>query len=363
MRVRRRADHGDGSGGNLKVEIRGHRLRLELLTDNLSPFSPAWWLPGPHAQTLWAALRRPADTAGFSPEQLELPDGDFVDLCWSHGASGPIVLLLHGLEGSIASPYAGGLLAAVHARRWRGVLMHFRGCSGRRNRLDRSYHSGDTGDIEFLVRTLRARFPGVPLAAVGFSLGGNALLKYLGETGDDAGLQAAAAVSVPYVLATGAARLNSGFSRLYQWHLLRHLQRKVADKFRAREMKALGLSAGQIHQLDDFWKFDNAVTARLHGFTDVHDYYSRSSSRQYLNAIRVPTLLIHARDDPFMTVAAIPTAAELADCVTLELSEGGGHVGFVAGHFPWRPRYWLEQRIPEFLRTRIELASGSEPQP
>lgn len=290
-----------------------------------------------------------------------MPDGDFVDLSWSPGKTGPLVLVLHGLEGSITSPYARGLLAAIHARGWRGVLMHFRGCSGRRNRLDRSYHSGDTGDIAFLVRTLRVRFPGVPLAAAGFSLGGNALLKYLGESGRDAGLDAAAAISVPYVLAAGAARLNSGFSRLYQWHLLRHLRRKVADKFRGREMQALDLSAGQLQQLDNFWKFDHAVTARLHGFRDVHDYYTRSSSRQYLHGIRVPTLLIHARDDPFMTPAAIPAAAELAACVTLELSEQGGHVGFVSGKLPWRPRYWLEERIPAFLGTHIELAPGNEP--
>ena len=284
-----------------------------------------------------------------------------MDLCWSPGGLGPIVLVLHGLEGSVASPYARGLLAAVHARGWRGVLMHFRGCSGRPNRLDRGYHSGDTGDIGFIVHTLRARFPGVPLAAAGFSLGGNALLKYLGETGHDAGLQAAAAVSVPYVLATGAARLNSGFSRLYQWHLLRQLRSKVTDKFRGREQECLGLSAGQIQRLDDFWKFDDAITARLHGFRDVHDYYARSSSRQYLNGIRVPTLLIHARDDPFMTPAAIPMPAELADCVTLELSEHGGHVGFVSGKLPWRPRYWLDDRIPDYLQTHIELPPGNAP--
>ena len=306
-------------------------------------------------------MMRPSGPADFVQEQLQLPDGDFVDLCWTAGATAPLVLVLHGLEGSIASPYVRGMLAAVHARGWRGVLMHFRGCSGRRNRLDRSYHSGDTGDIKFLVHTLRARFPGLPLAAVGFSLGGNALLKYLGEHGADAGLQAAAAVSVPYDLAAGAARLDSGFSRLYQWHLLRSLRRKVADKFRGRELHILGLPARQLQQLDNFWKFDHAVTARLHGFKDVHDCYARSSSRQYLARIRVPTLLVHARDDPFMTPAAVPTPAELADCVTLELSEHGGHVGFVAGNLPWQPRFWLEQRIPAFLRTHIELARGSEP--
>lgn len=296
----------------------------------------------------------PICTLAFRPETLELPDGDFVDLCWSPGTKGPIVLVLHGLEGSIASPYAHGLLAALHTRGWRGVLMHFRGCSGRHNRLDRGYHSGDTGDIRFMVRTLRARFPGTPLAAVGFSLGGNALLKYAGESGAETGLSAVAAVSVPYLLAKGAARLDAGFSRLYQWHLLHRLRRKIADKFRDREQEVLGLTAAQLQRLDNFWKFDDAVTARLHGFNDVHDYYARSSSRQYLSGIRVPTLLIHASDDPFMTPAALPDAAELAPCVTIELSERGGHVGFVSGHLPWRSRYWLEERIPGYLGNHIQ---------
>lgn len=318
------------------------------------PFQPAWWLPTGHAQTLWAALARRQEPPPCEGETLELPDGDFVDLCRTPGRTGPLVIVLHGLEGSAASPYARGLLSAIAARGWRGVLMHFRGCSGRPNRLDRSYHSGDTGDIAYLVTELRHRHPGVPIAAVGYSLGGNALLKYLGETGADAGLHCAVAVSVPYLLADGARRLDRGFSRLYQRHLLHSLQRKVADKFRGRERAVLGLEAADIRALDSFWKFDDAVTARLHGFRDVHDYYGRSSSRQYLRHVAIPTLLLHALDDPFMTPAAVPGPAELGAAVQLEVHGRGGHVGFVGGPGPWAPRYWLEERIPDFLHTHIE---------
>jgi hypothetical protein len=319
------------------------------------PYRPAWWLPGGHAQTLFAALARSRCLPACCEwEELALPDGDFVDLCWLPGGDGPVVVVLHGLEGSAASPYARGMLTALSARRWRPVLMHFRGCSGRMNRLDRSYHSGDTGDIAFLVDELRRRYPGAPLAAVGYSLGGNALLKYLGETGPHAGLAAAVAVSVPYLLAEGARRLDTGLSRLYQRYLLRSLRRKVAAKFRGRERAVLGIGPADLERLTDFRTFDDAVTARLHGFRDVRDYYTRSSSRQYLGRIRVPTLLLHARDDPFMTPAVLPEAAELAPAVTLEVHERGGHVGFVTGALPWAPRYWLEARIPAFLAARIE---------
>lgn len=279
-------------------------------------------------------------------ERLELPDGDFVDLDWTPGGSGPIVALFHGLEGSARSPYARGMLAALHRRGWRGVIMHFRGCSGEPNRLARSYHSGDTGDIAFFIDTLRRREPHAPLAAVGYSLGGNALLKWLGEAGMAAGLRAAAAVSVPFLLNRAADRLDRGFSKLYQWKLLRDLRRSVRRKFHGQQAP-IDISA--LKTLRRFWEFDDQITARLHGFSGVDHYYASSSCRRYLTEIRVPTLLIHARNDPFMSPDAIPSAKELAPSLTLEVSADGGHVGFVAGRWPWRGEYWLEQRIPEYL--------------
>lgn len=287
------------------------------------------------------------------PETLELHDGDFVDLCWTNPGRGPIVAVFHGLEGGIGSHYARGILAAIQNAGWQGVFMHFRGCSRRLNRLPRSYHSGDTGDIAFLLNALRGRFPDARLAAVGFSLGGNALLKYLGEAPGRKILSAAAAVSVPFDLAAGADRLSRGFSRLYQRHLLRRLQNKIIDKFKSTAVPALPGVRNGIRSLNTFRRFDDAVTAPLHGFAGVNDYYLRSSCRGYLRGIEVPTLIIHARDDPFLTAAAIPDAPELANCVTVELCGSGGHVGFVGGRTPWAPRYWLEQRIPEFLREHL----------
>jgi hypothetical protein len=313
-------------------------------------FKPAWWCRSPHGQTLWARLvRRPPHVALWR-ERLELPDGDFIDLDWTEKGSGPIVIVLHGLEGSSDSPYARGLLQAIERRSWRGVVMHFRGCSGEPNRLPRSYHSGDTGDLAFLVTTLRRRDPRTPLAAVGFSLGGNVLLKWLGKAGSVAPLNAAVAVSVPFVLHGAAARLQLGFSRLYQWQLLRSLRRTVDAKQRHME---LPLKSRDLSALKNFRDFDEHVTAPLHGFDSADHYYTVSSSRQYLGGITVPTLLLHARDDPFMTESAIPRPDELSESVTLELSPHGGHVGFVAGVWPWRPRYWLDERIPDYLARSL----------
>ena len=315
-----------------------------------SQFRPAWWLPGGHLQTLWPFFFRRPPRLALSAERLELPDGDFVDLRLTPPASGPVVAVFHGLEGCVDSHYARPLLAAIHRAGWRGAFMHFRGCGGEHNRLARSYHSGDTGDIAFLLERLGQRFPGVPLAAVGYSLGGNALLKYLGEAERRGRLRAAAAVSVPYLLAVGAERLNRGFSKVYRRHLLRLLRDKVSRKFAAMDCP---IDINNISQLNDFFKFDERVTAPLHGFDSARDYYAQSSSRQYLKSIDVPALLIHARDDPFMTEAVLPAATELSPSVQLELTQTGGHIGFVGGALPGRAAYWLEGRIMAFLSQHL----------
>jgi uncharacterized protein len=318
-----------------------------------STFRPAWWLPGPHLQTLWPHLVRRRPRLALRRERLELPDGDFVDLDWTAGATGPLALVLHGLEGCSASHYAAGILEALHTRGVRGVLMHFRGCSGEPNRMPRSYHSGETTDLQHVLDVLRRREPATPFAAIGYSLGGNVLLKWLGERGEHARLSAAIAVSVPFDLHQAAWRLERGTSRLYQWALLQQLRRSAARKFRSRPAP-FDLEA--LHRARSFRAFDDLVTAPLHGFSSADEYYSRSSSRQYLRSIRVPTLILHAADDPFMTERAIPRPADLSPQVTLELSPKGGHVGFVAGRSPLRPVYWLEQRIPDYLKARGFLA-------
>jgi uncharacterized protein len=318
---------------------------------SLSQFQAARWLADPHLQTLWPQLVRRQQAVVLRPERLELPDGDFVDLCWTRNKSGPVVAVFHGLEGSINSPYAKGIMASIQARGWRGVFMHFRGCSGESNRLDRNYHSGDTGDIAYLLETLHKRKPDTPLAAVGFSLGGNALLKYLGEYPGLNYLSAAVAVSVPFLLDVGADRLNQGVSKIYQRHLISRLQKKMKAKYRDRQAP---ISIDHVEKLTTFHLFDDQITAPLHGFDGVDDYYNRSSSRQFLKHIDTQTLIIHSIDDPFMTPAAIPREDELAQQVCLELSDRGGHVGFIGGKYPWQASYWLEQRIPEFLTTYLD---------
>lgn len=310
-------------------------------------FQPAWWLPGPHAQTLWPVLGRRRPPLTLRRERLELADGDFLDLDWTPGTHGPVTLVLHGLEGSSASHYARGVLAALTQRGWRGVVMHFRGCSGQHNRLARRYCAADTADMAYVVDCLHQREPDTPLAAVGYSLGGNALLKWLGEAGTALPLCAAVAVSVPFLLDATAQRLGRGFSRLYQAYLLRALKRSYRDKFRQRTDGPLPLD--QLAALRDFYAFDDRITAPLHGFADARDYYARASCRPFLRHIRVPTLILHALDDPFMFPAVVPDTGELSASVRLELSRQGGHVGFVGGRWPWAAEYWLEQRIPAFL--------------
>jgi len=335
-----------GSGKRAPVESLSSETLYFTDVPTESEFRPAWWLPGAHLQTLWPYLFR-YDTSWLRRERLELPDGDFVDLCLTepaeeHNGAAPVIAVFHGLEGDIDSPYAARLMAAIRRRGWHGVFMHFRGCSGELNRKTRSYHSGHTDDIAFLLQLLRERHPGSSLFAVGYSLGGNALLKYLGERGGETPLDAAAAVSVPFQLADGAVRMSRGLSRIYQRHLMRYLHAKIMRKVAAG---MLDYRSEEIRRLKTFYQFDDRVTAPLHGFAGADDYYHRCSSRRYLKAIRKPTLIVHARNDPFMTPAAVPADEELSGSVHLELSTGGGHVGFISGGLPWRPEYWLERRL------------------
>jgi len=316
-------------------------------------FTPAWWLPGPHLQTLWPALFRPTRPVSLTRERLELPDGDFIDIDWT-GDAGPIVVILHGLQGSSRSPHVQSLLRSVTRCGWRGAVMHFRGCGGEANRLPRTYHSGETGDVGYFLRRLRERYPHAPVAAVGYSLGGNVLLKWLAERGAGAELSAAVAVSVPFLLARAADRLDRGLSRMYRRHFIADLHRTVVEKFRHRP-GPLDLDA--VRRARTFRGFDDRVTAPLHGFRDAAHYYDVASCRQYLRGVARPTLVIQALDDPFMTRDVVPRHEELSPSIRLELSAAGGHVGFVEGSAPWSARCWLEERIPRFLAERFGAAA------
>ena len=296
-------------------------------------------------------FRRPK-TVDITPERFTLSDGDFVDLQWAGPTAGPLCFLFHGLEGSGNSPYIAGLRSTLVSAGFQTVLMQFRGCSGVPNLLPRAYHSGDTADIREVIANIHRRHPGRWLGAVGFSLGGNALLKYLGEEGSNSLLAHAVAISVPFNLSRCADRLGAGVSKVYSWHLLRSLHAKVA--LRAEDLESVGVDISAALHSRSFRAFDEAVVAPTFGFVDAEDYYSKSSCGPFLAHIQTPTLILHAVDDPFMTTDSIPTEADLSDHVTLELSQSGGHVGFVSGPCPGAARYWLDERI------RAELTSATE---
>ncbi|MFN7086080.1 MAG: hydrolase [Burkholderiales bacterium] len=310
-----------------------------------------WWLPGGHLQTIYAAFAAPRPRLAYRRERWDAPDGDFVDLDWLEAkpAAGeaPLTVLFHGLEGGSRSHYALALMHAVRARGWRGVVAHFRGCSGEPNRLPRAYHSGDSAEIDWILRRLRQRHPTTPLYAVGVSLGGNALLKWLGETGAGACrlVERAAAVSAPLDLMAAGEALGKGFNLLYAHHFLATLKRKALAKLTRHP----GLyDAARVRAARTLRAFDDLVTAPLHGFRNTDDYWTRASSKPLLRHIAVPTLLINARNDPFLPCSALPAPQEVAPPVVLEQPASGGHVGFVSGAFPGSLD-WLPRRILQFF--------------
>jgi predicted alpha/beta-fold hydrolase len=323
------------------------------------PFRPAWWLPGPHAQTVAGKYLRPATGVRYRRERVDTPDGDFLDLDWADVPSRPAppadvphVLVVHGLEGSAESAYVKETCRALWDRGIRAVAMNFRGCSGEPNRLPRFYHAGDTGDVAHVLELVAARHPGVPLGAVGFSLGANVLLKYLGEQGDESRVRAAAAISVPFDLGAGADKLAASVTgRLYTGIFIRSLRKKYLAK---RHQIGDTCDEPLVLASRTFRDFDDAATARLHGFRDVDDYYGSSSSAQFLPRIRVPTLVVHAADDPFVPADAIPHDAIRANpALHGAIVPHGGHVGFIAGQ-PGRPEFWAEGEAARFLEMALK---------
>jgi len=314
------------------------------------------WLPGGHLQTIWPARLLPLPDVAYRRERWPTPDGDFIDVDFAQpepaAPEAPLMAMFHGLEGDSGSHYARSTMRHFADRGWRAAVVHFRGCSGEPNRTARRYHSGETGDLAATVEHLIAAHAIRTLAAVGFSLGGNVLVKWLGETGADNPLRCAVAISPPLVLERCAERLERGFSRAYQWWLMRSMRASVLAQFTASD--ACPVDRDRVRRSRTFREFDDLVTAPLHGFVDADDYYARASGRPFLARIRIPTLLVHARDDPFMYPDVTPTLDELASWVELDAPPRGGHVGFVSGRVPWRPRYWLEERATQFLAAHLE---------
>ncbi len=311
-------------------------------------FRPPRWLPGGHLQTIFPYLFRKTPLPAYRRERIDSADGDFIDLDWIDGpGNAPLVVLFHGLEGSSASHYARALMHVVARRNWRGVVAHWRGCSGEPNRLPRAYHSGDHAEAGWMIETIAARAQPVSMFAVGVSLGGSALLNWLGRAGADALplLDAAAAVSAPLSLRTGGEAIQRGFNMIYTWNFLRTMRRKAYEK--ARRFPGT-FDAAKIRKARTLYDFDDAFTAPLHGFAGADDYWDRGSSLPWLRHIAVPTLIINARDDPFLPLDALPSPIDVSPSVTLELPEHGGHVGFLHGPPPGDP-FWLSRRLLQFF--------------
>ncbi|MGI9278519.1 MAG: hydrolase [Endozoicomonas sp.] len=322
-----------------------------------APFQTSFLLSGPHRQTLWSPLLRQNETPERHRERLTLEDGDFLDLDWcGNNEQSPLVVLLHGLTGSSNSKYILGLQQKLFEQDWQSVAVNFRSCSGEPNHLARSYHSGDSAELDSILVEMNRRFPGRPMAAIGYSLGGNVLLKYLGEQARNCPLACAVAVSVPFRLDICAAKMNRGLSRIYRDNFLKDLYQQAYDKIKLFQSQGWHEEAQKLASLiqgsrvKTFEEFDHKVTAPLHGFKSGLDYYQRSSSRYYLKDIAVPTLVIHSEDDPFMTPQALPLKEELSQDICFELTPAGGHVGFIQGSILC-PQYWLEERIPTFLNS------------
>jgi predicted alpha/beta-fold hydrolase len=312
------------------------------------------WLPGAHVQTIAAARLIPLPRVEYRRERWDAPDGDFIDVDFAQpepqAPQAPVLVLFHGLEGCSRSHYALAIMRAAADRHWRAMVTHFRGCSGEPNRLPRAYHSGDSDEGDWVLRAVARRFPDARLHAVGISLGGNMLAKWLGERGSAATfVTAAASIGAPLDLAAGGAALSHGFNMLYTKVFLATLR----DKALAKIARFPGVaSSSAIRASRDLYDFDNAYTAPVHGFRDTDDYWSRASGKPWLPAIEVPHLVLNARNDPFVPAVSLPGAHDVSHRVQLEQPLEGGHIGFARGHFPGDLGF-LPQRLFRFFEAGL----------
>jgi predicted alpha/beta-fold hydrolase len=321
-------------------------------------YDAPWWLRNAHAQTIWGRFFKRVRRIATTCEMLQAPDGEALELHHLDAPAGaPRVLLLHGLEGSRDSHYIDGMLAHAAERRWGATLLVFRGCGTAPNAAARFYHSGETTDLDFVFRALSDRGQNIWFIA-GVSLGGNVLLKWLGENGDVSRLKAAVAISTPFDLQAGSAHISRGLSRVYDRNFVRSLRRKALAKLNSHPDL---VDATRVRHARTIFEFDDAVTAPVHGFADARDYYTKSSALGFLERIRVPTLLISSRDDPFLPATILDrvnTEARRNPALVTEFHDTGGHVGFVGGT-PRRPFYYAEWRTFRFFDDVLEQENGS----
>ena len=322
-----------------------------------SSFKPPPLLRNRHVQTILPFFIKAKNNIPYEKQRLELPDGDFVDVFWCERQSSnklpsdlvPIVIVLHGMGGCFQSHYIPGMIRALLNKGYRVAFLHARGCSGESNRLPTTFHAADTSEIDFLTHTIKQQNPDTPIAAVGFSLGGSVLLKWLSETRNKYLLNAAVALSVPFDLSGTADTINQGFSRTYQSYLLNRLKSLAIEKLHNHPAP---LNSQQIQSIKSLREYDNLMTAPINGFGNVDNYYGKASCKQYLKDIKVPTLILNALDDPFIPVHSIPDKNEISESVTLELASHGGHVGFVKSFLQPGNRYF-DWRTPRFLNDYL----------
>lgn len=319
---------------------------------NTIDFKPAWWLRNRHLQTLYPVFIRKKIQLNLLREEFTLTDGDIIFLDWTVNKleNKPVIVFLHGLEGSTDSPYIRGIMKESVNQGFRSVCLHFRGCATNTNNiisLSKSYHAGETEDLSCFIHYLLQNIKqNTQIFMVGYSLGANVLLKWLGENPNQPRISAAVAVSTPFDLSQSTEKLKRGFSRVYNWWLLKSLRQSMLNKFLN---KSEFLNYSELNKIKSIEEFDNKITAPMHGFSSAKDYYAKSSSKKYLRQIKIPTLIISAKDDPFLPQEAIPNLSEVSSCVDLQISPHGGHVGFIEGKIPFYASYYLEWRILQYL--------------
>ena len=320
----------------------------------MNKFSTSFLLKNKHIQTLYSSLFRKPLNLQMEIETFYLSDGDFIDCYWykkpTTESTTPIIVLFHGLEGSYRSPYIEGIMKEASKEEFASVIMHFRGCSGKENKFAKAYHSGFTDDAHEWLTYIYNKYSNSKIFCAGYSMGGNMLLKLLSEKNPSYQITSCVATSVPYLLDISAQTMENGFARIYQYYLLNSLRNSLKKKFIKHDMSLyIDLKEEDIPNLKTFFKFDDAYTAPVHGFNSAKDYYDKSSSKYMLKEIEVPTLLIQSIDDPFMTPEVIPQSHNISKYLTLEVSENGGHVGFIGGTL-FKPEYWLEKRVVEYFK-------------